>query len=610
MLSRMEMQAAMSPTSSIKGLGDLFKYVKEPQFDDYMFAYRRIGIAGRIINATVDYTWRTLPEILDNETIEKAVGELEKKHQLFKTLKRADVLSNIGRYSVLVIGAPGKTEAELEKGKSLNDVAMLNVYSEKQAEICEWETSTLSPRYGLPKTYKIEVQGEKNKTVSYRVHHSRVIHIADRLIDSEIYGQSKLENSYNYIQDLMKVVGGSSEMFYLGAWQGLVFNQDTSMRLTDEQEADMKRNVEEYSAGLRRHLAVYGMNVQPLPSHSPNPSHTVDILIQLISAASDTPTRILLGSEQGQLASSVDRDMFLSKIAGRRETFAAGTILIPLIDRLVQYGYIKNDKEYTVEWLPLIEREASEIIQDGMRTISALRQAAGAQGDIHDYITVEEVRERLGLDPEMPETKHQPKGDYDSVLKEVPDYEDEPGSVLNMLKNRRKRLKNQRKRGIIKYNDDFVRDEYGRFAEVGVTAFKPTKANTKEFSEFDWVKAAKEPDTEIFAVLDDDGNPMGLIAERFNAEDKANKALYIAQIERAGAGKHGAGGVGQGVGDNLITHAVHSAHAKGVDAVYLTPNTVRDSSGRSSADYYRKKGFAPMGSFLILEGAAFNRRLR
>jgi hypothetical protein len=63
--------------------------------------------------------------------------------------------------------------------------------------------------------------------------------------------------------------------------------------------------------------------------------------------------------KKGQLASSTDKDMFLSMIAGRREMTASENIIYPLLHRLIDYGYIKGDKDIAVEWKPLTEKNES-----------------------------------------------------------------------------------------------------------------------------------------------------------------------------------------------------------------------------------------------------------
>ena len=418
----------MSGQNQNKLFYSVFGYAQELSFDDYLHEYNRNGMAKRIIDASVSYTWNKFPAIVESEppsngasAFEEAVNRLSECHKLPQLLKQADTLACIGRYSVVVIGDNEKPDAPLRKG---GNVAYINAYSEKQAQIDMWDTDTKSPRYGLPETYRISVQGEGGGSTSYRIHHSRVIHIADGTLESRVYGTPKLKPAYNFLQDLTKISGASAEMFYLGAYHGLALNVDPERTLTDEAARAMDDELQKYASKLQRHLRLTGVDVQQIASTVADPRGNFDVLIQLISAASGIPTRILLGSEQGQLASSVDEDMFLSMIAGRQSAFAENVVLRPLIDRLIEYELVpKAAGGYKIEFEPLLERRKSELIADGARMVQAARQAVGPGGEISEVLTRKELREAFGLPAEMPESDWSPSGSYDEILDELPMHE-------------------------------------------------------------------------------------------------------------------------------------------------------------------------------------------
>ena len=69
------------------------------------------------------------------------------------------------------------------------------------------------------------------------VHASRVIHVAEDILDDEVYGIPRLEPLYNYLDDLLKVVGGSAEMFWLDAKRRLVFSLRDEYTTSPEMEA-------------------------------------------------------------------------------------------------------------------------------------------------------------------------------------------------------------------------------------------------------------------------------------------------------------------------------------------------------------------------------------
>lgn len=445
---------------NLMAMYDTFGYRHTLEYNDYYRAYRRQGIAKRIIDATVDFSWKELPAIIDedqnaNKIIkDKSIGPDSKRNakqhpklithslkirldhrisnadevasveytefeegvfQLFKNfpmlrlLKKADKLNCIGRYSIIVIGTKdGKLTEELAAGMSLDDIVFFNVYSEKQATVQTWETDKANPRYGLPKTYNIMANEDGGMTTSYVVHWTRVIHIAEDLLDSEVYGMPKLEAVFNELQDIIKVVGGSAEMFWLGAYQGIVFNVKDGYELTEENRNAMTTEIQNYVDKLQRFIKTKGVDVTTLSSPPADPRGNFEVLIKLISGASNIPTRILLGSEQGQLAAAVDQDTFFSYITGRRNSFINESILRQLIDRLVEYGYLPAavNSEYFIEWPALFEQTKAEKLTNAKTMVETAVAAVGQGGTPTDLITPEEIRTAVGLPEEIPETAY------------------------------------------------------------------------------------------------------------------------------------------------------------------------------------------------------------
>jgi GNAT superfamily N-acetyltransferase len=133
-----------------------------------------------------------------------------------------------------------------------------------------------------------------------------------------------------------------------------------------------------------------------------------------------------------------------------------------------------------------------------------------------------------------------------------------------------------------------------------ISLFKPTAENTKDFCNFDWVMESRKPGITI-TVVEENGEPLGLMATRFSVKDRTDYgALFISLIESVGTDKLGKGGKVKGVGKRLIAHAVKVASRAGVDAVYLQPVT-------TAVPYYESLGFKPAGSYMVLEGSAFDK---
>jgi len=382
------------------GLGQQFKgdrdiynalgYNKTLVYDDYYGVYDRQDIAGRIVDMPASSTWRNTPNVWETDDteeetpFEQAWTDLADRIKVWHHLERADRLAGIGRYAILVIGTRGDTsliDPILPNSlSSPDDILYLSPFSEKSAEVASFDVDPSSERFGKPDFYTIDFAGDLATTqvvTKFRVHHSRVLHIAEGLLEDEVYGRPRLRRVMNLFHDLAKVVGGSAEMFWQGAFRGLHadIDKDAEFDPTGPEATQLSDEIDEYIHGLRRYIRTRGMNIQALGGETPNPEGIFEVLLSLVAGASGIPKRILLGAERGELASSQDEINFNSFIAERQVHFAEPLVLRPLIDKLVEWGAIPEPKEpYTIEWPNLFamsEVEIAEIAHKKATTIQS-----------------------------------------------------------------------------------------------------------------------------------------------------------------------------------------------------------------------------------------------
>lgn len=371
-----------------RNLYEVFGYSIDLSVDDFYAMYLRGGITKRIIKAYPQATWRDVPNVNDeSETFVEAFDKLYEDYKLGHYFERADRLSGIGQYGILLLGfQDGKKLYEpLEKGD--HKLLYLKPYIETNADITEWENDEQSPRYGMPKMYTIQsgksIIGKQTAQKSQKVHHSRVIHIAEMLDEDETYGIPSMMAIFNYLKDLEKVVGGGSEMFWLAAYKGLAFLADKEAQFDDDELETLKDQAEEYQHQLRRIITGRGLDIKELGSDVVESRSNVDVLIDLIAGTTGIPKRILLGNEAGELASSQDETNWNSRIDERRNTFASPCIVRPFIDKMIMTGNLpapKNDT-YTVEWDEsdaLSEKEVAEIDKTRSETVDRLSRTGTA----------------------------------------------------------------------------------------------------------------------------------------------------------------------------------------------------------------------------------------
>jgi hypothetical protein len=339
-----------------RDLYDALGYKRDLTTADYRARYERGGIAARIVEVFPQATWRGEGELVEDENPEKTTAfektwdALNKRLNIWATFCRADILAGLGRYSIILIGAPGELNQPLTKLKP-EQLMYLATFSEEDAQVNTWVQDSQDPRFGLPETYTISrITPNPNFKVQRVVHWSRVIHIADGLLDDFVYGQPRLRRIWNDLDNLDKVVGGGSEAFWKRADQGMQVDIDPDVKFTPEDLTSLQTEIDEYVHNLRRIVRTRGVSMNPLGSDVANFAAPAAGVIEQISAATGIPQRILMGSERGELASTQDKLNWNDLISDRRQSFAEPMVVRPFVDRLVEFGVLPEPEEYDVRW--------------------------------------------------------------------------------------------------------------------------------------------------------------------------------------------------------------------------------------------------------------------
>lgn len=388
---------------------DLYKdlgYVLVPLFADYYGKYTRQDIASAIIDAYPNACWGKAPEISEDENeeteFEVAWKQLVKDKKIFNYLLRADKAAGIGRYSCLLLGINDGRQFN-EQVEQANELLYLQIFLEHNSLISKYVTDEKSSRFGLPETYQLKLStGDHTQSVSKEVHHSRVLHIAEDLLDNEIEGIPRLQKVLNRLDDLEKIVGGSGEMFWRGAFQGLAFKAQEGAQFDPEQDnTKLEEQIDNYIHGLQRYMKLQGLDVQQLSPSVSSPQGHVDIILDLIAGATGIPKRILIGSERGELASSQDEANFSKKVESRRLNHCEPNILRPFVDKLIEFGILPEPKQdYTVKWPSLFQatdQEKANIASTKTNAIVAYANSVGAENVVPQEIFLKDI---LGMSVE------------------------------------------------------------------------------------------------------------------------------------------------------------------------------------------------------------------
>lgn len=396
-------------------------YKKTLSFQDYFNRYKRQDIAKPLINAPVEYSWRKKPIVIDqsdNEGEDKSSfqskwEELVDENNIYSHLMRADKLTGIGKYGLILVGINDGKELSEEIGKA-DKLLYIKEYTENSVSIKEYENDKSNERYGKPRIYSIRVvnnEGTNSQLREMDVHWTRIVHIAEGLIDSDIEGTPRLESVFNRLQDLDQLAGGSSEMFWRGAFPGYAFSAREDASFDENTSDDLEEEIQDYMHELKRYIRLQGIDVESLSTQIESPKDHFDLLITLIAASKQMPKRILTGTERGELASTQDERAWLTRMTSRREEFNEPIILRPFIDILINSDVLPEPEggKYTVEWAELITvdaKEAAEIHKIRMDTLKMYLSTPGAQSIIPEDVflrrymemnleDIKEIREKL-----------------------------------------------------------------------------------------------------------------------------------------------------------------------------------------------------------------------
>ena len=394
-----------------RDLYQAFGYMLDIKYDDYKARYERQDIAAAIINRPVSATWRggfKLVEFSDDKDtpLEKDWQILMDEFCLLSKFVRLDKLSGIGCYGVLLLGLADIDKndnagfAQPVSGKN-NKLLYLKPLSEKSAKVSEWEKNPGNNRFGKPKFYNITLGIDKSTSTSeLKVHYSRVLHVpAGQLLESETNGTPRLQAVFNRLMDLEKMVGGSAEMFWRGARPGYQGKVDENYTVTQETIEDLQNQLDEYENDLRRFFVNRGIDFKALEMQIADPSKHVDVQLQMISAVTGIPKRILTGAELGELASSQDITNWNTMVQSRRTEYAEAVIVRPFVDMCIEYGILAapSEKGYGIEWADLWAPSDKEKAEVG----KIRAEAAAAAGMVMPMDAV--LQFLLGLTPEQAE---------------------------------------------------------------------------------------------------------------------------------------------------------------------------------------------------------------
>jgi len=383
--------------------------------------YDRLGVAARVVDLMPEEAWQVTPFVYEDEDVsvvtafEQAVDDLCKSlrgtswyegdegNPLWEHLLRMDRLCGVGSYGALLLGlddgkellepADGLDErGDIRGAPSGRKLLFLREFDERLASVNAWETERTNPRYGQPISYNLTFDdpkltgGTKGSGRATEVAHwTRVIHVADNLGTSDLFGVPRMRPVFNDLLDLRKLYGGSAEMYWQGAFPGMGFKTDPQLGADVQFPSDFKETMENYMNGLQRWMAVGGVDPKMLSPTVVSPTDQIQGHLEAICIRLGVPMRIFLGSERGELSSSQDSRAWTDRLRRRQNTWITPRLVAPVIDRLICLGALPQPSRYVVEWPDIAQKTDQEKLDAALKKTQAV--AAYIQGNLESVVT-------------------------------------------------------------------------------------------------------------------------------------------------------------------------------------------------------------------------------
>lgn len=406
-----------------------YGFKEDLTFDDLYSLYRRGGIAHGAVCKIISTCWLSNPEIIEGEKADETrqVTDWERKvkavftHRFWRTFAEADLRRLVGRYSGILLHIRDSLDWNQPaiKGKGLEKITVAWAGA---LVVKEWDTGLNSRTYGHPKMWEYVERLPNGSTRRVDVHPDRVFILGDYSSDAIGF----LEPAYNAFVSLEKVEGGSGESFLKNAARQLNINFDREIEFSnlasmygvsvEELQEKFNEAAVEVNRGNDALLTTQGASVTPLVTSVADPGPTYNVNLQTAGAALDIPTKILVGMQTGERASTEDQRYFNGRCQSRRSDLSFD--IEDLCDKLVLLGILDAVPQKTVIWDDLNASSGAEKLASA-KIMAEINSASAGTGE--QPFTGEEIRVAAGY-----EGSPEPLGEDDDEEKDEEDKTSDP----------------------------------------------------------------------------------------------------------------------------------------------------------------------------------------
>tara|TARA_R110000782_G_scaffold153294_1_gene245782 strand:+ start:499 stop:1863 length:1365 start_codon:yes stop_codon:yes gene_type:complete len=366
-----------------------YGYKDALEFADYYEMSERFGIAAAALTLPPELCWRTFPKVKegsiedgesrDSDTPwEDSVHDIFKKNKLWRKIKLADEYQRVGNYGAFVVQVRGneqqaKWDQPLPNIRPDQIVKFTPLY-EDQLKPTAWEGDQQSERYGQPTIYtfdesQVQVNGGNNegRMRSVNVHWTRVIVFAEGADSDSIYGRPALKRCFNDLITLEKIIGAGGEGFWKSASMKTVYtntNKDAPPPSSEEVDS-MDEAIADFAAGMDKHLMTGGLDPKVLGVAMGDPEKPFNVALSSVAASIGVAAKLLIGSQEGRLASDQDGIFTLANMQSRRSGWCS-QMMEAIVDWMMAHNIVARS-EYEIEWDDLLAPSDKDKFELGER---------------------------------------------------------------------------------------------------------------------------------------------------------------------------------------------------------------------------------------------------
>lgn len=414
-------------------------------FIDFYKLYSRGGIAAGAVNKLAGRCWGTNPWLAEGDKDDKdkdatpweeSLKAVLRQGRLWRAFFEADKRRLVGRYSGLLLrirdNQPMSAPVQGRAKRGLQEV--VPAWAGSLIPV-EYVTDLKDPKYGEVKLWRYKqpsINGQPAQDID--VHPDRVFILGDWRADSIGF----LEPVFNNFVNLEKTEGGSGESILKNSARTLHVNFDGTVDMSriaslygvsvNELQEKFNEAAREVNQGNDILFVTQGATATPMVANVPDPKPIYEINLQTVSAGVDIPSKILIGNQTGERASTED-EAYMNRRCKSRQINELAYEIMDFFDKLIALGIVEPapSGEFTVQFDDLTEPTLGDKL-DNADKMADINQKQTASGMGVEIFTREQILGAVGMEDQVDPDAEPPLPDEPPVEEEEEEEEEVPAN--------------------------------------------------------------------------------------------------------------------------------------------------------------------------------------